>query len=121
MEHHAKYQTDYLPVSLLRYGATVYSPGGPDSGRKNHWITPLGHPFKTSVPIFVNIGSDEVLGPDIAVWAEEMRALADDSGSIEVHYQANGPHDTFLGGEAIYFQESNAKMLERAASFIEMH
>lgn len=119
LEQQPKYRTDYLPASMLRYGATVYRPAGlgVEWARKSAYVTPLGHPFETTVPIFVNVGTAEVLEPDITAWATEMKVVNGDD-SVEMYYEEGAPHDTILAGGALLFQDSVAKMLKSLGKFI---
>ncbi|KAK6840224.1 alpha/beta-hydrolase [Apiospora arundinis] len=64
------YNTDILPPSFVRWGAAAYSRLVPAS---DPYISPLGHPFVTPVPMFVNLGAAEILEVDGARWVVRCR------------------------------------------------
>jgi acetyl esterase/lipase len=123
--------TDYLPVSFLRWGARAYAAGTgilevvsetgatgkADADALLPYIKPLGHPFRTSVPIFVSLGELEMLKPAGAAWAQEM---TEEAGCpwVEVSYEANAVHDTLLMGGIIGWDQSARAVGARAGEFI---
>lgn len=124
LDSHPRSRTDYLPASFLQFGATVYSPrGGVDDGRKDPYITPLGHPFRTSVPVLVSVGSLEILESDVTAWVEEMRAYRQGAGegaaALEMYYEEGAPHDTLLCGGSLGFDASAVKVASKLGEFIE--
>lgn len=85
--------TDYLTMSFLQFGASTYAPFGiSGDGAPARYISPLGHPFRTSVPLFASFGECEILGPGVVAWAEEMRTVRGDE--VQLHCEKNAPHDT---------------------------
>lgn len=119
LDSHPRSQADYLPASFLRFGATVYSPHGVDEGMKNPYITPLGHPFRTTVPVLVSVGSLEILEPNVTAWVKEMRAYGASEESLELYYEEGAPHDTLLCGDSIGFDGSAVKVASKLGEFIE--
>lgn len=121
LDSHPRSQTDYLPASFLQFGATVYSPHGVDEGLQNPYVTPLGHPFRTSVPVLVSVGALEILESDVTMWVAEMRAFvgaAADEGSLELYYEEGAPHDTLLCGGSLGFGGSAEKVASKLGEFI---
>ncbi|CAJ2508915.1 Uu.00g139410.m01.CDS01 [Anthostomella pinea] len=94
---------DYTPTSFLRWGAETY-PGHVSHARSHPYITPLGNPFATWVPIFVNTGSAEVFLDDNTRWVDEMKKV--EGNSVELHLENAAVHDTFLIGERLGFDAS---------------
>lgn len=93
-------RTDYLPASFLRWGADAYVVQAADVGEGSEWVDPLGHPFRTGVPVFVSFADREILSVDCAAWAEEWRKENDgaNGGKFVVNVEPNAPHDTLLVG-----------------------
>lgn len=118
LDSHPRSQTDYLPASFLQFGATVYSPQSVDEGMKNPYITPLGHPFKTTVPVLVSVGACEILESDVTTWVKEMRAYGTSEDAFELYYEEGAPHDTLLCGGSLGFDGSAVKVASKLGEFI---
>lgn len=84
--------TDYLSMPFLQFGASTYAPAGPNGDAPARYISALGHPFRTGVPIFASFGECEIFGPGIIAWAEEMRTVQ--GNEIQLYCEENAPHDT---------------------------
>ncbi|TDZ21565.1 Esterase [Colletotrichum orbiculare MAFF 240422] len=113
-ERHEHWATDYLPVSFLRWGAKVYSSGV--AGADLPYVTPLGNPFRTRVPIFVSMGEAEILETDGTAWSRQMQG----SGSrVEVSYEEHAVHDTLLMGAIIGWVESAQTVATRIGQFLQ--
>ncbi|KAI8628868.1 alpha/beta hydrolase fold-3 domain-containing protein [Xylariaceae sp. FL1651] len=110
------FNSDYLGVELCRWGARYYasevSPSDP-------YITPLGHPFATPVPIFVSIGAAEIFEIDATQWTREMDRV--EGNEIETYYEEGAPHDTLLVGEKLGWDESAEEVARRIGVFIRQH
>lgn len=50
LDAHTRAKADYMKGSILEWGATLFTPPGGD--RRNPYISPLLHPFKSPVPSF---------------------------------------------------------------------
>lgn len=113
------YPTDILPPSFVRWGAAAYSRLVPAS---DPYISPLGHPFVTPVPLFVNLGAAEVLEVDGARWAREMRTVETcgekRKNDIELHYEDGAPHDTLLVGASLGWEKSVCEVTTKIGEFI---
>ncbi|KAI1330287.1 alpha/beta hydrolase fold-3 domain-containing protein [Xylariaceae sp. FL0255] len=111
------FNSDWLPPLFLKWGASTYgsSMRAPETHR---YITPLGNPFKTSTPTFVNYGSAEIFDANITQWAQEMK---NEGNAVEIHREVNAPHDTFLLGEFLGFEESARDVAVKVGSFIAKH
>lgn len=119
LDSHPRSQTDFLPASFLQFGATVYSPHGIDEGMKNPYITPLGYPFRTTVPILVSVGTLEILEAGVTAWVKEMRTQGASEESLGVYYEEGAPHDTLLCGGSLGFDGSAGKVATQLGEFIE--
>ncbi|KAK5632364.1 hypothetical protein RRF57_008078 [Xylaria bambusicola] len=108
------FHADWLPPSFLRWGAHAYGASLHDPAT-HRYITPLGNPFTTSTPIFVNYGSLEIFDKNITRWAQEMK---EKGNSVEIHRETGAPHDTLLLGDFLGFQESATKVALKVRAFI---
>ncbi|KAI5867647.1 Alpha/Beta hydrolase protein [Durotheca rogersii] len=107
------FASDYLPFSLLRWGATAYAGNASVS---DPYISPLGHAFATPVRTFVNVGTAELFEMDITRWAKEMERV--EGNCIELNYEAGAPHDTLLMGHLLGWEASAEKVAMRIGSFL---
>lgn len=64
-------KTDVLIGPLLQWGADAYRPEAPSAGVESY-ISPLHHPFKTSIPILLHGGGGEAFCDDIKEFGKEM-------------------------------------------------
>lgn len=112
-KQHDHWSTDYLPVSFLRWGAKVYSSGLADENLP--YVTPLGNPWGTKVPIFVSMGEAEILETDGTAWCRQMQ---DAGGHVQVSYEEHAVHDTLLMGAIIGWEESAQAVATRIGEFV---
>ncbi|KAH8652289.1 alpha/beta hydrolase fold-3 domain-containing protein [Xylariales sp. PMI_506] len=111
-----QYSTDFLPPSFLRWGAQTYSA---ITAAADPYISPLGYPFKSEVPIFINQGSVELLEVDGTQWTKEMQRV--EGNDIQSEYEEGAPHDTLLCAVNIGWTESAAKVATKIGAFIRNH
>ncbi|KAK7973444.1 hypothetical protein PG988_007578 [Apiospora saccharicola] len=118
------YDTDILSPVFLRWGTSAYARL---VSAKDPYISPLGHPFVTPVPLFVTVGSAEVLRIEGERWAREMRDVADGGigrekermkNDIELNYEEGAPHDTLLIGGNMGFEDSVREVTTKIGEFI---
>ncbi|KAK8877790.1 alpha/beta hydrolase fold-3 domain-containing protein [Apiospora arundinis] len=117
------YNTDILPPSFVRWGAAAYSRLVPAS---DPYISPLGHPFVTPVPMFVNLGAAEILEVDGARWVREMQKVTREVGGkggvkendLELNYEDGAPHDTLLVGNNLGWEDSVREVTTKIGEFI---
>ncbi|KAI1424924.1 alpha/beta hydrolase fold-3 domain-containing protein [Xylaria sp. FL1777] len=110
--------TDFVPATYPQWGADNYAGSWPNA-RSDPYITQLGNPFPTPVPIFANAGSAELFYERILQWAEEMRGV--EGNVVEVHHEDAAPHDTFLGAELLGFEKSAWEVAARIGEFVAKH
>jgi acetyl esterase/lipase len=110
------FHTDYLGTELCRWGARTYAR---DVSPTDPYITPLGHPFATPVPMLVTLGGAEILAVDGADWAREMARV--EGNELETFVEAGAPHDTLLTGHILGFEESSKEVARRIGIFIRQH
>jgi acetyl esterase/lipase len=107
--------TDFIPSSFSSWGAHAYAGSCPDAAF-DPYITPLGNPFPTLVPIFTNAGSAELYVERITRWADEMREI--DGNVVEMHHEHAAVHDTFSVGEVLGFEKSAWKVAAKIGEFV---
>ncbi|KAI1436895.1 alpha/beta hydrolase fold-3 domain-containing protein [Xylaria sp. CBS 124048] len=111
------FYTDFLGLELGRWGAKSYIPR--EMSPEHPYISPLGHPFHTSVPLLVTLGEAEILAVDGRKWIDEMRRV--EKNVVESYYESGAPHATVLFGHILGFKASAAAVAERIGIFIRKH
>lgn len=107
--------SDYLPTSFLQWGAHTYAAGLPNAA-SNPYITPLGNPFATPVPIFVNAGNAEIFLDANRSWVEDMKKIG--GNRVEFHEEDAAVHDTFLIANILGWEESAKGVISEMGAFI---
>ncbi|KAI3318354.1 alpha/beta hydrolase fold-3 domain-containing protein [Xylariaceae sp. AK1471] len=107
--------TDFIPGSYPRWGAHAYGGSRPNAA-SDPYITPLGNPFPTTVPIFAHAGSAEMFFERITRWADEMRAI--DGNVVDIYHERDAVHDTFLIGNIAGFDKSAWEVAAKAGEFV---
>ncbi|KAI1282981.1 alpha/beta hydrolase fold-3 domain-containing protein [Xylaria sp. FL0933] len=110
------YHTDYLGLDLCRWGAKLYIG---DTAPEHPYIQPLGHPFKTPVPMFATYGGVEILVIDGTEWIREMERVK--GNVLETYIEKDAPHDTVLVGHVLGFEESAAGVARKFGDFIRQY
>ena len=88
--------SDYIPTAFLEWGAQAFTPEGIQ--RDSEFISPLYHPFPTEVPIWVQVGTAEVLYGDVLGWVDKMRSIK--GNIIGLHEVKDAMHNPFAVGSA---------------------
>lgn len=91
------YKTEYVSDSFHKWGATVYQPCDGISQPNLPYITLLGHPFATAVPILTTWGGKEVLASAIMEWTKEMQSFS--TNRVEVYCDQEAVHASLFVGE----------------------
>ncbi|KAI0115682.1 alpha/beta hydrolase fold-3 domain-containing protein [Nemania sp. FL0031] len=111
-------KTDFLPSSFPRWGAIAYG-GGREGAAEDPYITPLGNPFPTKVPMFASAASAEFLYEDIKKWAAETQGVS--GNVVELHHEMDAVHDTFLCAELFGFEDSAWEVAAKVGEFVRKH
>jgi acetyl esterase/lipase len=109
------YATDYISHEFTKWGSLAYAGPASETVLSNPYITGLGKPFKTQVPLFVNAGSKEVLFFDDEKFAEEMKGVGND---VTWDVQKNVAHDVLLLGGNLGFDAAATEQVKRAGEWI---
>lgn len=112
-----EFATDFLPANFLRWGAEAYTLQSDRYADCGEYIDSLGHPFRTSVPVFVTIGSVEILCPQGAKWVDEMRSV--EGNKVEVNFQEDAPHDVLFVGDKMGWDESVVEVIKKIGKFVD--
>jgi acetyl esterase/lipase len=108
------YGTDYLTFAFSSFGANAYAGSGGLATLASPYVTFKDRPFRTSVPIWVNVGGAEVLYFDIVGWVERMR---EEGGSVVLDVEGKAPHDIALVGNLIGFGWEARGCVKRAGEW----
>ncbi|KAI0202650.1 alpha/beta hydrolase fold-3 domain-containing protein [Astrocystis sublimbata] len=118
MEGNPHRHTDFIPLSYPYWGANCYAGNWPNA-RTDPYITQLGNPFSTPVPIFVSTGTEEMFYPYHVEWADEMRGI--EGNVVELYHEEGAVHDSFLSGPALGFEDSADDVAVQIGKFVSEH
>ncbi|KAJ4418652.1 hypothetical protein N0V82_005443 [Gnomoniopsis sp. IMI 355080] len=113
------YSTEYVADSFHKWGAKTYQPPNGVTDDVLPYITLLGQPFKTVVPILVTWGEREILGSAIVAWAEEMQSVA--GNKVEVYCDKDAVHASLFVGEKMGWGENARRVCVKIREFIQDH
>lgn len=113
VQAHRNCTTDFIPVRLMEWGARVYSGKTP---RDNPYLSPMRHPFHSTVPVLVTLGKTELLCDSIAQFAENLKRIA--GNKVQLFELGDSPHDIMLSGIAIGFVEEAVAAGRKALKFL---
>lgn len=85
---------DILDPKFLQWGAESYLGKNGNKGEAAPYISPLNHPFKTSVPLYIHVGAAEAFCQSIASFARGMQVIGDNRVGFCTTPKA--PHDLLL-------------------------
>ncbi|KAI1368341.1 alpha/beta hydrolase fold-3 domain-containing protein [Xylaria arbuscula] len=109
---------DFVPATYSSWGANAYAGSWPNA-RSDPYITQLGNPFPTTVPIFASTGTAEMFYERILKWADEMRSIQ--GNEVEVYHEQDAVHDTFLSAELLGFETSAWEVAQKIGEFVSKH
>ncbi|KAI9690902.1 MAG: hypothetical protein M1822_008522 [Bathelium mastoideum] len=117
MPRNPRYKTDYLTPWFGYWGSASYAPtyAGSAVGVHDGWVSPLGKPFATRTPVWVQTGSAEVLYEDDKAFAEQMKGV--DGNRVECHVVQHAPHDICLIGHLLGWKDQTLDCAKRAGEF----
>ncbi|ROW02996.1 hypothetical protein VMCG_05751 [Cytospora schulzeri] len=109
--------TDFLPVGFLTWGLEAYGLQSDRYGDCGEYVNSLGHPFRTSVPVLVTVGSVEILCPQDVRWVDEMRGV--EGNRIELDFQEAAPHDVLFVGDKMGWDETVVDVMGKIGKFVD--
>ncbi|KAL9628675.1 MAG: hypothetical protein Q9204_005741 [Flavoplaca sp. TL-2023a] len=107
--------TDYLSTSLLQWGAQSFVPN--DISAETAYMSPLKHPFAAGVPLWLQVGSEEVFYDQILEFVDGMKRFKDNE--CELYTVEYGMHDVFAVGGDFGMEDQAMKAVLAARSFLE--
>ncbi|ROW08726.1 hypothetical protein VPNG_06432 [Cytospora leucostoma] len=111
------HSTEYVADSFHKWGAKTYQPPEGLNPFTSPYVTLLGNPFPTSVPIFATFGEREILSSAISAWAEEMRALR--RNRLELYCDGEGVHAGVFVGDAMGWGKNARAILKKFGDFVQ--
>ncbi|KAI0481576.1 alpha/beta hydrolase fold-3 domain-containing protein [Xylaria cf. heliscus] len=115
MDDNPHRNTDFIPTTYPCWGANTYAGKWPDA-RSDPYITQLGNPFPTPVPIFANAGTAELFYERIIKWVDEMRGI--DGNEVELNHEEAAVHDTFLTANLLGFERTVSEVAAKIGEFV---
>jgi acetyl esterase/lipase len=107
---------DLLYGPLLQWGADSYYPEDTPTADSISYISPLHHPFKITVPVWIHSGLAESFYDDIKEFASELSAV--EGNSVRFCSTAGAPHALILSQKPYGFGEQlKVAILEAYAFF----
>ncbi|KAK7742360.1 hypothetical protein SLS53_004505 [Cytospora paraplurivora] len=89
------HKSDYLNGPFLQWGAESYLPSeGLVPADVQPYISPIHHPFQTSVPVFIWAGAAEAFFTDSKIFADEMAGIQ--GNKVRFHAQEKAAHDLLM-------------------------
>jgi acetyl esterase/lipase len=110
-------RTDFLPLTLIRWGNDAYVPNNP-TDETDRYLSPLRHPYRTDVPIFINVGTAELLHSEVMEFSERMTKVP--GNQICYHKTENAPHDIIVAGGYTDFVKQAEEAVEIARDFLKV-
>jgi acetyl esterase/lipase len=111
------YMTDYLDGTFSSWGASRFTTGlDLSDSALRAYIVQLGYPFRAASPIWICVGSLEILGPEGLRVGEE---LQEKGCVVETHTISHAPHDVLFVGNILGFESEAVQAAKLAGRFIE--
>ncbi|KAI0882552.1 Alpha/Beta hydrolase protein [Annulohypoxylon maeteangense] len=107
--------SDSLVASLLQWGAQAYFPEHRPTAEEVAYISPLHHPFRTRVPLFIHGGTTEAMFDTIEEFAEQMTAI--DNNVIRFHPTEFISHNLIMAYEGVGLEREVESALVDAYNF----
>ena len=109
------YKSDFLVNAFPNWGLRTYAP--PPLDPTDPYISPGRHPFNAKgVPIWIQVGSSEILADDVTRFAEKMRAI--EGNELDLHEDVDCPHDIFILGDKIGFDQEATRMAKAMGEWL---
>ncbi|KAI1083320.1 alpha/beta-hydrolase [Whalleya microplaca] len=111
---------DGLTAPLLQWGADAYlpAPGTPLAREAVPYVSPLHHPFQTSVPLFLHAGTGEAFYGWVRSFAREMAEVNGERG-VRFHQTELAPHGLLTAARTLGMTSQLRAAVEDACGFFE--
>jgi acetyl esterase/lipase len=104
-----RYKTDILNMGMLEWGIGAFPPRDRNE-ESERYLSPVDYPFPCKAPLYINVGTDEVLYPEIHNFAKRMQEVQ--GNRIRYEEMKDVPHDVLLNA---YFTGLTAEAEHQAA------
>jgi acetyl esterase/lipase len=111
-------RTDFLPLSLIRWGKNSYVPSE-RTEESERYLSLFKHPFRTDTPIFINVGTAELLHFEVKGFSAKMIEIP--GNQIRYHETKHAPHDIIIAGGWTGFVKQAEEATEIARDFLRVH
>lgn len=108
-------KADILTGPLLQWGANSYLPANDRAVKAN--VSPIHHPFRTSIPLYIHAGGVEALLGSISSFADEMGQM--EGNRVRFYATAKGPHDLLLCHSSFGMTQELRVALDDARTFLQ--
>lgn len=110
-------KSDILTGPFLQWGAESYLPSEiPVHADVQPYVSPINHPFQTSVPIFIWAGAAEAFCGDIIAFADEMTRI--EGNKIQFHAQEKAAHDLLMDLNLFKLEDGFFAAMKQAHRFL---
>jgi acetyl esterase/lipase len=113
----ANASSDLLTPSLLQWGADAYLPTPKPASEQLPYVSPLHHPFQTSVPVYIHAGGAEGFFAQISEFAKEMSGVK--GNKIRFHATELAPHNLLMAFKGLGLDGEMEGAAEDAWRFFE--
>lgn len=107
--------SDCLVAPLLQWGVEAYFPKHEPTAEELAYISPLHHPFRTRVPLFIQGGTTEALFDTIEEFAKEMADV--DGNRVKFQPTDFAPHALIMSYNGLGLEEKIESALKEASKF----
>ncbi|KAI1477082.1 alpha/beta-hydrolase [Daldinia eschscholtzii] len=111
-----KLRTDCINYPVLQTGYDKYIPEGGMTPEVAPYFSPMTHPFKTSVPVYIQSGEAEVFYDENKQFAEAMEGI--EGNKVKFHTIKNAPHDLILSHRMVGLTAEATASVEDAIAFV---
>lgn len=113
------YVSDYLSPPFTSWGTQAYAGLAGEPTLSQPYISHRNRTFKTTVPLFVNVGGAEILYYEVVKWSGIMKAAGN---SVTLDEEKYAPHDIVPLGNLIGFATEATNCAKRVGEWLrEVH
>lgn len=117
LSRNQNYRTDYVPASLVTWGARQYLGGKERSHVVETYATLSSQPFLLPSPLLVLAGGKEILYGEIKELVTKFAQVEGNEPKVELYVEDTAPHDVLLLGTRLGFLEEAKRSAAKAGEF----
>lgn len=107
-------RVDRINVGFAKWGKEAYEPLK-RTEESDEYLAPVGYPFETQTPLFVQVGSAELLYDEVRAFSERMSGV--EGNRICLVEIRDAPHDIILTGRITGFGNEVEVAVKEAVRF----